>query len=231
MALFARLRQRFSRRATLPTLGSRRVSPGSRPGDAPHEDALRAELQRDPNNIEAFDALVAMIRRHTAGMDADADPLHAPAEDQDLKKEQADAATWAAAEEFAGHTRAWYPLIELARLSLDDDLEAATRRLATAADRDLTGRALAAGIALLRGADLPVDALGLGVGHWRGTAHVPEVGRQLVLAALDADRIFDARRYCDALHAHPDAQAAAAVLAEVEPLVEAAEQRTAASNS
>jgi len=224
MGLWARLREKLGRRAAVPTPGTRRSSRLHRRGDAAHEEALREELRRDPNNIEAFDALVALIRRHTSGSDADADPLHGPAEDLDLKKAQADAATWAAAEEFAGHTSAWYPLIELARLSLDDDMDAATRRLATAADRDPTGTALAAGIVLLRDAGLPVDALGLGVGHWRGAEHVPEVGRQLVLAALEADRVADARRFCQALHERGDS-GTAAVLAEVEPLVASAEEQ------
>ncbi len=65
----------------------------------------------------------------------------------------------------------------------------ALRRLATAAERDPSGRALAESMEILREAHLPVEALGLGVGHWRAREHTPEAGRQLVLAAIDADRI------------------------------------------
>ena len=62
------------------------------------------------------------------------------------------------------------------------------RRLATAAERDPSGKALSEGLAVLREAGLPVEALGLGVGHWRVREQDPAVGRQLVLAALEAER-------------------------------------------
>ena len=51
-------------------------------------------------------------------------------EDLSVWQRAADLAVWALAEELAGHPRAWYPLIELARLSVHDDHEGALRRLA-----------------------------------------------------------------------------------------------------
>lgn len=206
------------------TIGARRPTTGDRRGDTLHEDALRAMLVDDPNNIRAFQALSEVVRRRAAeGTQAD-DPLSAPA-DEHAKQRAADLAVWALAEELAGNPRAWYPLIELARLSLVDDQDAAIRRLATAADRDPSGQGLADSIAVLREAGLPVEALGLGVGHWRAKEHTPEVGRQVVLAALEADRLFDARHHLATLDAHPDAEAVAAVRAELETEIAHVEQQ------
>ena len=80
---------------------------------------------------------------------------------------RADDAVWALAEELAHSPRAWYPLIELGRLSVHDDREQALRRLATASDRDPTGCALAEGRADAPRGGPAAEALGLGVGHWR----------------------------------------------------------------
>ena len=132
---------------------------------------------------------------------------------------------WALAEELAGNPRAWYPLVELARLSLDDDPEAAIRRLATAADRDPSGEALVEAISTLRDAGQPVEGLGLGVGHWRAKEHTPEVGRQVVLAALEADRLFDARHHLDSLSYSPDKRAVAKIRPELEKAIAQAEQK------
>jgi hypothetical protein len=209
------------------TIGARRPTTGERRGDTLHEDALRAMLVDDPNNIRAFQALSEVVRRRAAeGTQVD-DPLSAPSDDDERRRAAADLAVWALGEELAGNPRAWYPLIELARLSLADDQDAAIRRLATAADRDPAGEALSEAIAVLRDANLPVEALGLGVGHWRAREHTPEVGRQVVLAALDADRIFDARHHLESLSSHPDTEAVAAVRAELETEIAQAEQHIA----
>lgn len=224
MALMPRLRQLMRRTTSASTIGARRPTTGERRGDTLHEDALRAMLVDDPNNIRAFQALSEVVRRRAAeGTQVD-DPLSAPSDDHEQRRRAADLAVWALGEELAGNPRAWYPLIELARLSLVDDQDAAIRRLATAADRDPSGEALSESIAVLRDAGLPVEALGLGVGHWRAREHTPEVGRQVVRAALEADRLFDARHHLDSLALHPDAEAAGAIRAELETEIAQAEQ-------
>lgn len=206
------------------TIGARRPTTGDRRGDTLHEDALRAMLVDDPNNIRAFQALSEVVRRRAAeGTQAD-DPLSAPADEHAVQR-ASDLAVWALGEELAGNPRAWYPLIELARLSLADDQDAAIRRLATAADRDPTGLALAEAIAVLREAGLPVEALGLGVGHWRVKEHTPETGRQVVLAALEADRLFDARHHLAILQTHPDVKAVAIIRGELETQIAHVEQQ------
>jgi hypothetical protein len=81
---------------------------------------------------------------------------------------------------------------------------------------------------MLREEGRPADALGLGVGHWRPRDQDVEVGRQLVLAAIEARRAGEARRTLDTLSAHPDTAAVSRVRAELEPLVEEAERNRAA---
>lgn len=195
--------------------------------DTIHEDAVRAVLGDDPNDVRAFRALAEIVRKRAAEVGPDGDPLTAP-QDEVEKQRAADLAVWALAEELAGHPRAWYPLIELARLSVHDDHEGAVRRLATAAERDPSGHALAEGLAMLRDAAMPVDALGLGVGHWRVREQTPYIARHLVLAAIEADRPLEAKHHLQALELHPDQAAAARLRAELEPLVAAAQQRTGA---
>lgn len=181
-------------------------------------------LVDDPNNIRAFQALSEVVRRRAAeGTQAD-DPLSAPPE-AGAQQRAADLAVWSLGEELAGNPRAWYPLIALARLSLVDDQDAAIRRLATASDRDATGEALAESIEVLREAHLPVEALGLGVGHWRAKEHVPEAGRQIVLAALEADRVFDARHHLDSMASNPDRRAVAIIREELELEIAHVEQQ------
>lgn len=184
---------------------------------------MRVKLSEDPNDAKAFGALAEMVRRRAAEGPPD-DPLAAP-HDEHEKQRAADLAVWALAEELAGHPRAWYPLVELARLSIRDDHEGALRRLATAAERDPSGHALIEGLAMLREAGLPVEALNLGVGHWRVKEQPVEVARQLVLAALEADRPLDAKQHLAALDLHPDQAAVAAARRGLEPLVAQAEQR------
>ncbi|MFH5823367.1 hypothetical protein [Georgenia sp. AZ-5] len=221
MALFDRLRALLSRKKPGHLVGARRPSAVARAEDAPREDALRERLIEDPNDIAAFKALAELVRRRAAGV-GPADPLTAEQLPADAKR-AADVAVWALAEELAGNPRGWYALIELGRLSLADDHEAAMRRLAGACEREPTGRALAEGVKMLREAGLPGEALGLGVGHWAPKDNVVEAGRQVVLAALEAGRPMDARRHLEALATSKDTAGAAAAITELEPLVAQAE--------
>ncbi len=223
MGLIQRLRHLIRRPVSASTVGLRR--PSSAPhGDTIHEDAVRATLQENPNDAKAFSALAEIVRRHAAETAGDRDPLTADV-DEAATRRAADLAVWALAEELAGHPRAWYPLIELARLSIDDDREGAMRRLSTASERDPSGTALAEGLVVLREAGLPVDALGLGIGHWRVKDHDPAVGRHLALAAIEAERPAEARHHLDSLRLHPDQTAVESIRADVEPAIERAERR------
>jgi hypothetical protein len=221
MALMPRLRRLLGRERISNRVGARRPTGSPRRGDAVQEDALRAKLQADPNDAPSFEALAELVRRHAAEPASPDDPLAAVPEEERVAA--ADLAVWSLAEELAGHPRAWRPLLELGRLSVVDDPEGAMRRFTTAADRDPSGVALATGLQVLRDADMPVEALGLGVGHWRVREQVPEVGRELVLAALEAERVFEARRHLEALDEHPDTAAVAALRSELVAAVEAAE--------
>jgi len=155
------------------------------------EERLRARLHVDPNDQEAFARLAEIVRRHAAeGHEDEARPRAA-----------ADA-EWALAEELAHSQRAWFPLIQMGRLSVHDDPEGAQRRLGTAVEREVSGRALAESLAMLRREGKPEMALSLGVGHWRPGEHIAAAGREMVHAAVEAGRISEARRYLDALAAH-----------------------------
>lgn len=181
-------------------------------------------LSDDPNDARAFRALAEIVRRRAAEVGEDGDPLTGPQDDVERQK-AADLAVWALAEELAGHPRAWHPLVELARLSVHDDREGALRRLSTAAERDPSGNALDEGLGVLREAGLPVEALGLGVGHWRVREQTPEIARHLVLAAIEADRPMEARHHLQALDLHPDRAAVDRLRPELLRAVEEAEQR------
>ena len=157
------------------------------------EGKLRARLVGDPNDHVAFAELAEIVRAHAA-------QGH---EDESRPRAVADA-EWALAEELAQSARAWYPLIELARLSVREDLDGAQRRLGIAVERDPSGRALAEALAMLRREGMLDAALSLGVGHWRPREHVPEAGRELVQIAVQAGRIGEAKRHLAALEAHPD---------------------------
>lgn len=204
----------------------RRQTSAPLPPDAAREDRLRAVLAEDPNDVAAFNELAEIVRRRAAEV-AHPDPLSADT-GPISRTDAANTAHWALAEEVAGRPSGWYGLIEMARLSLHDDREGAMRRLGAACDRDPSGHALIEGIRMLRAAHLPSEALGLGVGHWSPAEHDPEAGRQIVQAALDADRPADARRHLRDLAElgaqHPDT---ARVVAELEPFVQAAESATA----
>jgi hypothetical protein len=193
MAPLDRLRRRGQSEEGQRTVGQ------PRSGERSTEEALRARLAEDPNDVGAFDELAELIRKlSVAGHEhAESHPVEDP-------QREADDAVWALAEEIAQNGRAWYPLVELARLSIDDDREVALRRLSTAAERDPTGAALAQGLAMLRQTGHADDALGLGVGHWRPREHDIDAGRQLIEASIEAGRLAEARRHLEAMTAHPD---------------------------
>ena len=171
-------------------------------------------LADDPNNERAFRALAEIVRRRAADSFDQRDPLAADVDEKEREHAE-NLAVWALAEEFAGNPRGWYPLVELARLSVHDDHDATLRRLVTAADRDPSGRALAESLKLLIESDMPVEALGLGVGHWRAREHDPEVARHLVHAALAAGRPAEAKGYVAALEQREDAGHLADLRAEL----------------
>jgi hypothetical protein len=199
MGALDRLRQRFQHAMVADRGAVRRGAAGQ-----DDEMMLRERLSRDPNDVEAFARLAEVVRRHAAeGHETPAGGIYAEHAPVDPDR-AADDAVWALAEELAWSGRAWYPLIEMARLSIKDDREAALRRLGTAAERDPSGRALAAGLLMLREAGHPADALSLGVGHWRPREHDLEAGRQMVEAAVEAGRTGEARRHLEAMYEHPD---------------------------
>jgi hypothetical protein len=216
-----RLRQLLRRQRSTSRVGTRRPTETRRFGDTVHEDALRAMLHDDPNDARAFDALADLVRRRAVEPSTE-DPLTAP-EEEAHRQEAADLAVWSLAEELAGHPKAWRPLLELGRLSVVEDPEGASRRFATATERDRSGGALAESLQILRDAGMPVEALGLGIGHWRVREQTIEVGRQLVLAAIEADRVFEARQHLATLEEHPDADAVATVRPQLAAAIESAE--------
>jgi hypothetical protein len=224
MALLPRLRQLMRRPSSASRVGARRPTKAARRGDTLHEDALRSMLSDDPNNERAFRALAEIVRRRAAESSGSTDDPLAAEPTPDERERAADLAVWALGEELAGNPRAWYPLIEIARLSVRDDHEGTVRRLTTAVERDPSGKALVDALTLLRGAGQPVDALGLGVGHWHPRDHDPEVARQLVLAAVEAGRPLDAKQHIMALDLYPNQAAIADLRAELGRIVAEAEQ-------
>ncbi|MBF0686955.1 MAG: hypothetical protein IR158_04195 [Cellulomonas sp.] len=223
MALLPRLRQLMRRPSSASKVGARRPTTASRRGDTLHEDALRSMLSDDPNNERAFLALAEIVRRRAAESVAEEDPLTAPNVEHE-RQHAADLAVWSLGEELAGNPRAWYPLIEVARLSVRDDHEGTIRRLTTAAERDPSGQALVQGIALLCEAGQPVEALNLGVGHWRPREHVPEVARELVRAAIAAERPLEAKQHLASLDLYPDQRAIAGLKDELRIEIAQAQQ-------
>ena len=183
--------------------------------DDPAEVELRDRLEDDPNDIGAFNSLAELVR--TSGEQARAaDPLTADA--PHAEPQSADLAVWALAEELAGRPNAWYPLIELGRLSVHDDLDGALRRLGAACAREETGLALAEALWVLREAGQPVAADSLATAHWDPASHVAAAGRQVVLAALESERLEDAARFLDLLSARDD-EDSVSVVAELRSVV------------
>ncbi|WP_435300299.1 hypothetical protein [Timonella sp. A28] len=192
MAIMPRIRKLLARPASASTVGRRRES-GHVHNNVIQEDALRAMLADDPNNERAFAALVGVVHRNSAQSDTDSvDPLAADAADE-MAKHRLAMSKWALAEEFSGHPRAWYPLIELARLSLPKDVDDAVRRINAAVARENTGAALTAGIGALLEHGLACDAYNMGIAHWRSKEHIPAAGVAVVRAALGCDRQSEAR--------------------------------------
>ena len=199
MGLLDRLRERvrggddITAVVPVPVRRKRRRLQG--PASDDNQTALRARLHDDPNDSKAFAQLAEIVREQAA-------EGH---EDEERRPRAVADAEWALAEELAHNSRAWYPLVELGRLSLHEDLEGAQRRLGIAVEREPSGKALEASLAMLRREGMPEVALALGVGHWRPREHVPGAGRELVQAAAEAGRISEARRHLDALAEHPEA--------------------------
>jgi hypothetical protein len=213
MSFLDRLRRRV-KTVTRPRVAlPERTGPRVRQVESGHEGALREQLSADPNDVSAFAELAEIVRRHAAeGHGPGAPSVTTP----EARASGADDAVWALAEELAHSPRAWFPLVELARLSVLDDVDGAVRRLSIATDRDPTGQALLEGLIVLREAGLNDAALALGTGHWRPAEHNPEVGREMVLAAIAAGRIGDAKRHRAALMSHPDSARVAAIAADLE---------------
>jgi hypothetical protein len=177
------------------------------------EERLHDLLREDPNDPELFAEMAGVVRRRAAEGHVAGDPRAAQQN-----------AVWALSEELAHDQRAWYPLVELARLSLADDREGALRRLGVAAERDPSGSALTHGLVLLREAGDHDAALALGMGHWRPTEHPLAAGREMVSAAVDARRLAEARRHLDALAEHPDATGVVSTRRDLERAIAEAER-------
>lgn len=208
MGLLQRFQNKVQARVAkaTPTVARRRTS--QHVAATSDEGKLRARLADDPNDRVAFAELAEIVRAHAAeGREGETRP-----------RAVADA-EWALAEELAHSSRAWYPLIELARLSVHDDLDAAHRRLSIAVEREPTGRALTEALVMLRREGMLDSALSLGVGHWRPREHVPEAGRELVQIAVQAGRIGEAKRHLAALEAHPDQAAVADLRIDLDAMI------------
>jgi hypothetical protein len=196
MGVLDRLRRRFRGAVVAPVAVRRRTT--RYVGRNTAEGRLRAQLHEDPNDPAAFAALAEMVRASAA-----------EGHERERRAHGADDAVWALAEELAHSPRAWFPLVELARLSVEDDPDGAMRRLAIAVEREPAGVALSESLAMLRACGKPEAALSLGVGHWRPREQVPAVGRELVLAAVEAGRLAEARRHLDVLAEHTGAEGVA----------------------
>lgn len=152
---------------------------------------LREGLSEDPNDIASFEELAGIVRKLGAERPV-ADPLTADSTNEEMA---ADLILWSLAEDLASDSRAWYPQLQLAKLSVDDDPEAAVRLLENAADREEQGLALAAGIKILRDAGQADSAQQLGLGRWNVETNDIAVAEQLIGAALDAGKPTEAERY------------------------------------
>ena len=164
------------------------------------EKELREALRADPNDAEAFDELSTIVCDRAERRSREEAEEHGGRRDDsnptgEIPRVPASAgsfAVWSLCEELAQRPDAWYPLIVLARLSLDEDPTGALHRYETAVDRDPTGGALAASVEDLVKAGKVGDGVALGVGHWKPAQHVPEAGAALVRASLAAGSPADA---------------------------------------
>lgn len=166
------------------------------------EETLRALLGVDPNDPAAFAALARCLSARMA------ETRGVTGTDTDV--------VWSLAEELAGDPRAWFPLVELARLSLAQDREGAVRRLRTAVERDVGGAALTHSLGMLRREGHPRDAVTLAIAHWRPGVHGAEPGRQLVEAAVEDGRVVEVRQYLRALQGLPQGEVAAELCADLD---------------
>lgn len=213
MAIMPRIRKLLSRSssASASTVGLRRETPHTHNVNVVQEDALRAVLSDDPNNVNAFKALVDVVTRNCAVETSDnEDPLNASSVDSEQAQIKR-MSIWALAEEFSGHPRAWRPLLELARLSIEQEPEEAQRRVNAALARDTTGEALAEAIALYTRFDRAGDAYNFAIGHWKPREHVPQAGVALVRAAVLGEKHIEAETALAELLNHATAQDIAAI--------------------
>jgi hypothetical protein len=150
------------------------------------EATFRRALRDDPNDERIFAQLVSLL----------AGPP--PADDSAIRN-----VTWSLAEELAQRPQAWFPLLELARLSLDQNGPVIMPRIQAAIQRESTGRAITRAAALLRAAGHPDEAFRLALAHWRPGVHKLAAGRQLILASIEAGRVPEARQHLRAVVAAP----------------------------
>src|SRR5690606_36629955 len=82
MALLARLKALLTRRRPMRRPGTRQATSAARKTDLPREDALRAKLVDDPNDMHALRELAELVRRRADSVEP-VDPLiaeHEPAD-------------------------------------------------------------------------------------------------------------------------------------------------------
>lgn len=174
------------------TVGQRRESPHTHNINVVQEDALRALLADDPNNANAFKALVDVVARNCSFETSEnQDPLHGNQHD-DADAQNRRVSLWALAEEYSGHPKAWRPLVELARLSIELEPSEALRRLQAAVARDASGEALAEAVKLYVEKDRAAEAYNLAIGQWKAREHVPEAGVAIVRAAVLSEKQLEA---------------------------------------
>lgn len=201
-------------------------APGLSEAEVTRAQELRVLLHENPNDADAFGELANYVRRNASAV-ALADPLTADSNEESDPARLENLAVWALAEELAGRPKAWYPLLELARLSLGGDPEAAVRRLTSAVERDHSGVALTEAVAILRDAGRPVEGYNLGIAHWNPAEQGVDTGRQLILAALEAERPADAKRTLRDLEEARGPEVAQ-IAEELRGLIDAAEQARSA---
>ncbi|SPT75205.1 Uncharacterised protein [Arcanobacterium haemolyticum] len=157
---------------------------------------LRVALAADPNDAESFEELASIIRKLGQSQPT-VDPL--TADDDQPRKTPAHLVLWALAEDLASDSRAWYPLLELAKLAVGNDPAGAVHHIDVATGREESGLALETGIQILVDAGHIDTALQVGIGQWNPDKHSVGVGIELSKAALAAGKIADAKRCVEIL--------------------------------